>query len=180
MMIQNEQYRNCTVSFRTTSAHKIQLNKLAEASSMPTSEYLLHLTNLHPHVIDKMSGETIKEQQLREEVRKLQRRVTKLETDLENADLRIEIEQSALTQKNQTISKLELDVKQKDAEIQGLNVTSNKMKEIHRSQLSIGNKIPEKNQEVAQKKKLETDDYVLAGLGFAGVLAIAFKAVLKR
>ena len=47
-----------------------------------------------------MSGETIKEQQLREEVRKLQRRVTKLETDLENADLRIEIEQSALTQKN--------------------------------------------------------------------------------
>ena len=180
MMIQNEQYRNCTVSFRTTSAHKIQLNKLAEASSMPTSEYLLHLTSLHPHVIDKMSGETIKEQQLREEVRKLQRRVTKLETDLENADLRIEIEQSALTQKNQTISKLELDVKQKDAEIQGLNVTSNKMKEIHRSQLSIGNKIPEKNQEVAQKKKLETDDYVLAGLGFAGVLAIAFKAVLKR
>ena len=75
---------------------------------------------------------------------------------------------------------MELDVKQKDAEIQGLHVTSNKMKEIHRSQLSIGNKIPEKNQEVAQKKKLETDDYVLAGLGLAGVLAIAFKAVLKR
>ena len=96
MMIQNEQYRNCTVSFRTTSAHKIQLNKLAEASSMPTSEYLLHLTNLHPHVLDKMSGETITEQQLKEEVRKLQRRVTKLETDLENADIRIEIEQSAL------------------------------------------------------------------------------------
>jgi DNA repair exonuclease SbcCD ATPase subunit len=180
MMIQNEQFRNCTVSFRTTSAHKIQLNKLAEASSMPTSEYLLHLTNLHPHVIDKMSGETIKEQQLREEVRKLQRRVTKLETDLENADLRIEIEQSALTQKNQTISKLELELKQKDAEIQGLQITSNRMKEIHRSQLSIGNKIPEKNQEVAEKKKLETDEYVLAGLGLAGVLAIAFKAVLKR
>ena len=54
------------------------------------------------------------------------------------------------------------------------------MKEIHRSQLSIGNKIPEKNQEVAEKKKLETDEYVLAGLGLAGVLAIAFKAVLKR
>ena len=180
MMIQNEHFRNCTVSFRTTSAHKIQLNKLAEASSMPTSEYLLHLTSLHPHVIDKMSGETIKEQQLREEVRKLQRRVTKLETDLENADLRIEIEQSALTQKNQTISKLELELKQKDAEIQGLQITSNRMKEIHRSQLSIGNKIPEKNQEVAEKKKLETDEYVLAGLGLVGVLAIAFKAVLKR
>ena len=180
MMIQNEQFRNCTVSFRTTSAHKIQLNKLAEASSMPTSEYLLHLTSLHPYVIDKMSGETIKEQQLKEEVRKLQRRVTKLETDLENADLRIEIEQSALTQKIQTISKLELELKQKDAEIQGLQITSNRMKEIHRSQLSIGNKIPEKNQEVAEKKKLETDEYVLAGLGLAGVLAIAFKAVLKR
>jgi len=180
MMIQNEQFRNSTVSFRTTSAHKIQLNKLAEASSMPTSEYLLHLTSLHPHVIDKMSGETIKEQQLREEVRKLQRRVTKLETDLENADLRIEIEQSALTQKIQTISKLELEVKQKDAEIQGLHVTSNKMKEIHQSQLSIGNKIPDKNREVVKKKKLESDEYVLAGLGLAGVLAIALKALLKR
>ena len=180
MMIQNEHFRNCTVSFRTTSAHKIQLNKLAEASSMPTSEYLLHLTSLHPHVIDKMSGETIKEQQLREEVRKLQRRVTRLETDLENADLRIEIEQSALTQKIQTISKLELDVKQKDAEIQGLQIKSNKMKEINRSQLSTRNKIPEKNQEVAQKKKLETDDYVLAGLGLAGFLAIGFKSFFKR
>jgi len=180
MMIQNEQFRNCTVSFRTTSAHKIQLNKLAEASSMPTSEYLLHLTNLHPHVIDKMSGETIKEQQLKEEVRKLQRWVAKLETDLENADLRIGLDQAALTQKSQALSKLELEVKQKDAEIQGLHVTSNKMKEIHRSQLSIRSKIPEKNQEVAKKRKYESDEYVLAGLGFAGVLAIALKAVLKR
>ena len=105
---------------------------------MPTSEYLLHLTNLHPHVIDKMSGETINEKQLKEEVRKLQRWVAKLETDLENADLRIELDQAALTQKSQALSKLELEVKQKDAEIQGLHVTSNKMKEIHRSQLSIG------------------------------------------
>jgi hypothetical protein len=54
------------------------------------------------------------------------------------------------------------------------------MKEIHRSQLSIGNKISEKNQEVAKKKKLESDEYVLAGLGLAGVLAIALKALLKR
>ena len=106
--------------------------------------------------------------------------LTTYKTDLENADLRIEIEQSALTQKNQTISKLEFEVKQKDAEIQGVHVTSNKMKEIHRSQLSIGNKISEKNQEVAKKKKLESDEYVLAGLGLAGVLAIALKALLKR
>jgi len=180
MMIQNEQFRNCTVSFRTTSAHKIQLNKLAEASSMPTSEYLLHLTNLHPHVIDKMSGETINEKQLKEEVRKLQRWVTKLETDLENADLRIELDQAALTQKNQALSKLELEVKQKDAEIQGLQVTSNKMKEIHRSHLSTRSKIPENKQEVAPKKKLVADDYVLARLGLAGILAIGLKALLNR
>ena len=180
MMIQNEQFRNCTVSFRTTSAHKIQLNKLAEASSMPTSEYLLHLTNLHPHVIDKMSGETINEKQLKEEVRKLQRWVAKLETDLENADLRIELDQAALTQKSQALSKLELEVKQKDAEIQGLHVTSNKMKEINRSQLTIGNKIPEKDQEVTKKKKLESDEYILAGLGLAGFLAIGFKSFFKR
>ena len=57
---------------------------------------------------------------------------------------------------------------------------SNKMKEINQSQLSTRNKIPEKNQEVAQKKKLETDEYVLAGLGLAGVLAIGLKAVLNR
>ena len=49
------------------------------------------------------------------------------------------------------------------------------MKEIHRSQLSIRSKIPEKNQEVVKKKKLETDEYVLAGLGLAGVLAIALR-----
>ncbi|MDA0754071.1 MAG: hypothetical protein O3A49_05280 [Candidatus Marinimicrobia bacterium] len=110
----------------------------------------------------------------------LARWVAKLETDLENADLRIGLDQAALTQKSQALSKLELEVKQKDAEIQGLHVTSNKMKEIHRSQLSIRSKIPEKNQEVAKKRKYELDEYVLAGLGFAGVLAIALKAVLKR
>jgi hypothetical protein len=33
---------------------------------------------------------------------------------------------------------------------------------------------------VAKKKKLESDEYVLAGLGLAGVLAIALKALLKR
>ena len=54
------------------------------------------------------------------------------------------------------------------------------MKEIHRSQLSIRSKIPEKNQQVAKKKKFESDEYVLAGLGLAGVLAITLKAVLKR
>lgn len=54
------------------------------------------------------------------------------------------------------------------------------MKEIHQSQLLIGNKIPEKNQEVVKKKKLESDEYVLAGLGLAGVLALVLKAVLKR
>ena len=54
------------------------------------------------------------------------------------------------------------------------------MKEIHRSQLSTRSKIPEKNQEVAQKKKRESDKYVLAGLGLAGVLAIGLKAVLNR
>jgi len=106
--------------------------------------------------------------------------LTTYKTDLENADLRIEIEQSALTQKNQTISKLEFEVKQKDAEIQGVHVTSNKMKEIHRSQLSIGNKTHEKSQDVPQKKTLETDDYVLAGLGLVGILAIGLKAIINR
>ena len=124
MMMQNEQFRNCTVSFRTTSAHKIQLNKLAEASSMPTSEYLLHLTSLHPHVIDKMSGETIKEKELRDQVRLLQRTVTKLETDLENADTRIGIEQSALEMKIQEVNELKSQMQEKDAELSNLKQRS--------------------------------------------------------
>lgn len=158
MMIQNEQFRNCTVSFRTTSAHKIQLNKLAEASSMPTSEYLLHLTSLHPHVIDKMSGETIKEKELRDQVRLLQRTVTKLETDLENADTRIGIEQSALEKKIQEVNELKSQMQEKDAELSNLKQRS----EVLLNQLSAyGNSADNVPIQVPKQPKSQNTEEVL-------------------
>ena len=93
MNIQNEQFRNCTVSFRTTSQHKLQLNRLSESSGMTLSEYLLHVVSSCAAPLDQLTGEARAVSELREELRKQQLQNNQLNLKLENADKRVEIEQ---------------------------------------------------------------------------------------
>jgi len=94
MDLEKEQFRNCTVSFRTTSQHKLQLSRLAEASNLSTSEYLLHLCSRYAQPVEKFSGELREVRECKEQIKQLERGKRQLELYLKNADERVAIEQS--------------------------------------------------------------------------------------
>ena len=109
MEIQNEQFRNCTVSFRTTSQHKLQISRLAEASKLSASEYLLHLVTRFGQPIDQFTGEPREVKNLKESIKTLERDKRQLEVKLENADIRVSIEQEVAVKQAERCAKAEAE-----------------------------------------------------------------------
>jgi len=109
MEIQNEQFRNCTVSFRTTSQHKLQITRLAEASKLSASEYLLHLVTRFGQPIDQFTGEPREVKNLKESIKRLERDKRQLEVKLENADIRVSIEQEVAVKQAERCAKAEAE-----------------------------------------------------------------------
>jgi uncharacterized membrane-anchored protein YhcB (DUF1043 family) len=180
MNIQNEQFRNCTVSFRTTSQHKLQLNRLSESSGMTLSEYLLHVVSSCAAPLDQLTGEARVVSELREELRKQQLQNNQLNLKLENADKRVEIEQENAVKHmaismtlNETIINLEAELAQaksanEEARTLLLNATK---KEARISPPKIDTKPTSE----------ETDDNVLARVAVVGIILSVFgTALFKR
>ena len=117
MDIENEQFRNCTVSFRTTSQHKLQLSRLAEASNLSTSEYLLHLSSRYAQPVEKFSGELREVRECKEQIKQLERGKRQLELYLKNADERVVIEQSIALRHTEQSSALECENRRLHAEL---------------------------------------------------------------
>ena len=117
MDIEKEQFRNCTVSFRTTSQHKLQLSRLAEASKLSTSEYLLHLCSRYAQPVEKFSGELREVREYKEQIKQLERGKRQLELYLKNADERVAIEQSIALRHTEQSSALEFENRRLHAEL---------------------------------------------------------------
>jgi septal ring factor EnvC (AmiA/AmiB activator) len=175
-MIQNEHFRNCTVSFRTTSQHKLHIDRLAQASGLTTSEYLVHLTSRYAQPIEKFSGDLREVVEQKEENRKLQRRIKRLETDLENADTRVVFEQDQSRKKEGTIAEQGLLIQQLSAEIGGLQKTIATLKAIGQQSLMT----QESPKPITENESLRTE----VGIGeviFFGILGLfAFSSLSRR
>jgi len=117
MDIEKEQFRNCTVSFRTTSQHKLQLSRLAEASQLSTSEYLLHLCSRYAQPVEKFSGELREVRECKEQIKQLERGKRQLELYLKNADERVAIEQSIAQRHTEQSTALEFENRKLHAEL---------------------------------------------------------------
>ena len=117
MDTEKEQFRNCTVSFRTTSQHKLQLSRLAEASNLSTSEYLLHLSSRYAQPVEKFSGELREVRECKEQIKQLERGKRQLELYLKNADERVAIEQSIALRHTEQSSALEFENRRLHAEL---------------------------------------------------------------
>ena len=117
MDIEKEQFRNCTVSFRTTSQHKLQLSRLAEASQLSTSEYLLHLCSRYAQPVEKFSGELREVRECKEQIKQLERGKRQLELYLKNADERVAIEQSITLRHTEQSTALEFENRKLHAEL---------------------------------------------------------------
>ena len=175
-MIQNEHFRNCTVSFRTTSQHKLHIDRLAQASGLTMSEYLVHLTSRYAQPIEKFSGDLREVVEQKEENRKLQRRIKRLETDLENADTRVVFEQDQSRKKEGTIAEQGLLIQQLSAEIGGLQKTIATLKAIGQQSLMT----QESPKPITENESLRTE----VGIGeviFFGILGLfAFSSLSRR
>jgi hypothetical protein len=117
MDIETEQFRNCTVSFRTTSQHKLQLSRLAEASNLSTSEYLLHLSSRYAQPVEKFSGELREVRECKEQIKQLERGKRQLELYLKNADERVAIEQTIALRHTEQSTALEFENRKLHAEL---------------------------------------------------------------
>lgn len=178
MDIENEQFRNCTVSFRTTSQHKLQLSRLAEASNLSTSEYLLHLSSRYAQPVEKFSGELREDRECKEQIKQLERGKRQLELYLKNADERVVIEQSIALRHTEQSSALEFENRRLHAE---LTLAQNMLADreaIEERDLEVQHE--EEHQTVFTPKSKPKDGGEAIMFGAIGFLVLIMGASLKK
>ena len=178
MDIEKEQFRNCTVSFRTTSQHKLQLSRLAEASNLSTSEYLLHLSSRYAQPVEKFSGELREVRECKEQIKQLERGKRQLELYLKNADERVVIEQSIALRHTEQSSALEFENRRLHAE---LTLTQNMLadrKAIEERTLDI--QCEEEHQTVFTPISKPKDGGEAILFGVIGFLMLIIRASIKK
>jgi len=178
MDIEKEQFRNCTVSFRTTSHHKLQLSRLAEASKLSTSEYLLHLSSRYAQPVEKFSGELKEVRECKEQIKQLERGKRQLELYLKNADERVAIEQSIALRHTEQSTALEFENRRLHAE---LTLTQNMLADreaIEERDLEVRRE--EEHQAVIMPTSKPYDGVEAIILGAIGFLVLMMGASLKK
>ena len=178
MDIENEQFRNCTVSFRTTSQHKLQLSRLAEASNLSTSEYLLHLSSRYAQPVEKFSGELREVRECKEQIKQLERGKRQLELYLKNADERVAIEQSIALRHTEQSTALEFENRRLHAE---LTLTQNMLADrvaIEEGELEVQRE--EKYQTVFTPKAKSKDSGEAILFGTIAFLVLMMGATVRR
>lgn len=172
MEIQNEQFRNCTVSFRTTSQHKLQITRLAEASKLSASEYLLHLVTRFGQPIDQFTGEPREVKNLKESIKRLERDKRQLEVKLDNADIRVSIEQEVAVKQAERCAKAEAEALRLRKEL--LKLEQNKA--LIASVLDNQTITLESDKDESKQKALNQDMVV----GVSGLLLFVLSMVLAK
>ena len=178
MDIENEQFRNCTVSFRTTSQHKLQLSRLAEASNLSTSEYLLHLSSRYAQPVEKFSGELREVRECKEQIKQLERGKRQLELYLKNADERVAIEQSIALRHTEQSSALEFENRKLHAE---LTLSQNMLADreaIEERDIEVQRE--EDNQAILLPTSKPNDDGEAMLIGVIGILLLVMGASVKN
>jgi hypothetical protein len=178
MDIENEQFRNCTVSFRTTSQHKLQLSRLAEASKLSTSEYLLHLCSRYAQPVEKFSGELSEVREYKEQIKQLERSKRQLELYLKNADERVAIEQSIALRHTEQSNALEFENRKLHSE---LTLTQNMLADreaIEERTLDI--QCEEEHQAVIMPTSKPNGDGEAIMFGAIGFLVLIMSASVRR
>ncbi|MFZ9674235.1 MAG: hypothetical protein ACO306_06640 [Flavobacteriaceae bacterium] len=175
-MVPNEHFRNFTVSFRVSSHQKLFLERLARDSGMTASEYLGHLFTRYAQPIEKFTGDLREVVEQKEENRKLQRRIKRLELDLENADTRVAFEQEQSLKKGGTIAEQGLLIQQLSAEIGGLQKTIASLKAIGQQALTH----PDPQKPIEAQEAISTDVGIGEVIFFSILGLFAFSSLTRR
>jgi len=178
MDIEKEQFRNCTVSFRTTSQHKLQLSRLAEASNLSTSEYLLHLCSRYAQPVEKFSGELREVRECKEQIKQLERGKRQLELYLKNADERVAIEQSIALRHTEHSTALEFENRKLHSE---LTLFQNMLADREAiEELTLDIQCEEEHQAILLPTSKPNEDGEAILFGVIGFLMLAMGASIRR
>ena len=90
--MENEKYRNMTISLKVAAEEKIMLRRLAEKYKVSLSEFMYNLVMCFKNQYDYIGMLSPKEEKLAENLRLEKKKNAKLEVQIENADYRVEME----------------------------------------------------------------------------------------
>lgn len=90
--MENEKYRNMTISLKVAAEEKIMLRRLAEKYNVTLSEFMYNLVMCFKNQYDYIGMLSPREEKLAENLRKVKKQNSKLTADMENADFRVKME----------------------------------------------------------------------------------------
>lgn len=90
--MENEKYRNRTISLKVAAEEKIILKRLAEKNNVTLSEFLYNIVMCFKGLYAFIGRLTPREEKLAENLRKVKKQNSKLTAEIENADFRVQME----------------------------------------------------------------------------------------
>ena len=90
--MENEKYRNMTISLKVAAEEKIMLRRLAEKYKVSLSEFMYNLVMCFKNQYDYIGMLSPKEEKLAENLRLEKKKNAKLSVQIENAEFRVEME----------------------------------------------------------------------------------------
>ena len=90
--MENEKYRNMTISLKVAAEEKIMLRRLAEKHSVTLSEFMYNLVMCFKNQYDYIGMLNPREEKLAENLRLEKKKNVKLSVETENAEFRVKME----------------------------------------------------------------------------------------
>ena len=90
--MENEKYRNMTISLKVAAEEKIMLRRLAEKHSVTLSEFMYNLVMCFKNQYDYIGMLNPREEKLAENLRLEKKKNAKLSVETENAEFRVKME----------------------------------------------------------------------------------------
>ena len=90
--MENEKYRNMTISLKVVAEEKIMLRRLAEKYSVTLSEFMYNLVMCFKNQYDYIGMLNPREEKLAENLRLEKKKNAKLSVETENAEFRVKME----------------------------------------------------------------------------------------
>ena len=162
--MENEKYRNMTISLKVAAEEKIMLRRLAEKHSVTLSEFMYNLVMCFKNQYDYIGMLNPREEKLAENLRLEKKKNAKLSVETENAEFRVKMEMERSDKENREKDEITFLLKEQKA----LNV--DQLEELKRL-TKINEVLKEKNiklKSISAENQLKNIIVGTAGL-FAGL-----------
>ena len=166
--MENEKYRNMTISLKVAAEEKIILKRLAEKNNVTLSEFLYNIVMCFKGLYAFIGRLTPREEKMAENLRKEKKKNTKLSVQTENAEFRVRMEMERAEKAIREKDELTFVLKEQKA------INADQLEELKRAN-DIISKLQEKNNKLL-KNSSETQLINIA----SGTLGLFAGFFLKR